>query len=72
MRFKVLKDGTLTDFTLLKPSREDCDKEALRVMKLSPKWIPAENNGKPVSCYYNLPITFNNIDIKDGKESASK
>jgi protein TonB len=34
------------------------DKEALRVVKLMPKWIPGKLNGKPVKVKYVLPIKF--------------
>lgn len=35
------------------------DKEALRVVKLMPKWIPGKQNGKPVKVKFMLPIKFN-------------
>jgi len=34
------------------------DKEAIRVVKLMPKWIPGRQNGKPVCVIYNVPIRF--------------
>lgn len=72
IRFAVRKDGSLSDFKILKSGGKECDEEALKVLKLSPKWIPAEINGKTVNCYFNLPVTFSFIDEKDGKENASK
>jgi hypothetical protein len=35
-----------------------CDREAIRVVKKMPKWIPGKQNGIPVNVYYYLPITF--------------
>ena len=32
--------------------------EAIRVMKLSPKWIPGKQDGKPVRVLYSLPISI--------------
>ena len=35
-----------------------CDEEALRVMKLAPKWQAGKQRGKPVRVRMILPITF--------------
>ena len=32
--------------------------ESIRVVKAMPKWKPGTNKGKPVRCYFNLPIMF--------------
>ncbi len=52
--------GAISNVTLRKgmPDCEQCDKEAIRVVKNMPNWIPAKNNGKPVDSYFNLPIVF--------------
>ena len=34
------------------------DKEAVRVVKSMPRWIPGTQDGKPVNVEYTLPITF--------------
>lgn len=34
------------------------DQEALRVMYLMPKWKPGKVNGKNVSSYYRIPVSF--------------
>ena len=34
------------------------DAEALRVVKLMPRWIPGEKDGKPVGVWFELPIIF--------------
>ncbi|UPT67114.1 MAG: energy transducer TonB [Sphingobacteriales bacterium JAD_PAG50586_3] len=34
------------------------DKEALRVVKIMPKWTPGVQDGKNVKVKYNLPIKF--------------
>lgn len=46
---------------IITKSAQDCpefDQEALRVMYLMPKWKPARVNGKDVSSYYRLPVSF--------------
>ena len=35
-----------------------CDEEAVRVVKMMPKWIPAENDGEKVRVMFTLPINF--------------
>jgi len=56
--FIVEKDGRLTNFKVARKLYPIFDDEALRVMKLSPKWIPGKVNGKPVRCRHTIPINF--------------
>jgi hypothetical protein len=35
-----------------------CDEEVIRVLKNMPKWIPGEDQYKPVNVYYRMPIVF--------------
>ena len=58
--FVVEKDGSLTNIQILKDIGYGTGKEAIRVLKLSPEWKPAELNGKKVRCSYSLPITLPN------------
>ncbi|MCC6187303.1 MAG: energy transducer TonB [Chitinophagaceae bacterium] len=34
------------------------EEEAVRVVKMLPRWKPGKNNGKPVKVYYQIPIRF--------------
>lgn len=56
--FVVEKDGTLTDIKVIRDIGYGTGKEAIRVLKSSPKWSPAEQNGKKVRCAYTLPISL--------------
>lgn len=56
--FMVEKDGSLTDFKAVKDLGYGLADEAIRVIKLSPKWIPGSENGKPVRVLYTMPITI--------------
>jgi protein TonB len=58
--FVVDKDGSVTDVSLYRGLKggAGCDKEALRVVKLMPKWSPGKQNGKAVKVRYILPINF--------------
>jgi len=58
IRFVVSKTGEVTDLKLLKGISPTCDKEAIRVIKSMPKWIPGKQNGNPVPVYFTLPIHF--------------
>jgi protein TonB len=56
--FVIEKDGSLTNIKVLKDIGYGTGKEAIRVLELSPKWIPGEQNGKKVRCTYSLPISI--------------
>lgn len=58
VRFVVSKTGEVTDLKLLKGISPGCDKEAMRVIKSMPKWIPGKQQGNPVPVYFTLPIVF--------------
>jgi protein TonB len=56
--FTVQIDGRLTSFKIEKSLGKVFDGEALRVMKKSPKWVPATKNGLPVKSKQFVPINF--------------
>jgi TonB family protein len=56
--FVIEKNGSLSDFKVIRGIGGGCDEEAIRVLKLSPPWKPGYSNGKPVRTSYTLPITF--------------
>jgi TonB family protein len=58
VQFTVNLDGTLSDFKILKGVTNDIDQEALRVMTLSPNWIPAIKRGISYKTNYTIPIFF--------------
>ncbi len=58
VRFVVEKDGSIGTVDILRSLSPNCDKEAVRVIKKMPKWIPGKQNGVPVRVYYNLPVRF--------------
>ena len=58
VRFVVKKDGTIGDAKVLKPIDPALDKEALRVVKSLPKFIPGKMNGHAVNCYFTVPVRF--------------
>lgn len=58
IRFVVSKTGVVSNVEVLRSLDSACDKEAMRVVKTLPKWIPGKQNGVNVPVYYTLPITF--------------
>ena len=56
--FVVEKDGSITDVRVVKSVDPSLDKEAQRVVKSMPKWIPGKQNGAPVRVKYTVPVTF--------------
>ena len=58
IRFVVDRSGNVTDVTVMRGLDPACDKEAVRVVKLMPKWIPGRQNGRTVPVYYTLPIVY--------------
>ena len=50
------KDGSLTDIKVVRDIGYGTGKEAERVLRKSPRWTPAEQNGKKVRCSYMIPI----------------
>lgn len=58
VRFVVSKTGEISDIQLMKGISPSCDKEAMRVIKSMPKWIPGKQHGNPVNVYFTMPIHF--------------
>lgn len=56
--FKVEKDGTIKEAAVKSGIGNGCDKEALRVINVMPKWIPGTKDGQPVAVEMALPIMF--------------
>ncbi len=56
--FVVEKDGSITDVRVVKSVDPSLDKEAARVVKAMPKWIPGKQNGSAVRVKYTVPVTF--------------
>ena len=70
--FIVNEDGTLSNIKIQKSSWEILDNEALRVVQLMPKWIPAQVDGKPKKEMVILPVLFNLKLIKDRTRLVDK
>ena len=58
VRFVVSKTGEIQDVTVLRGVDSSLDKEAVRVIKSMPKWIPGKQNGNNVAVYFTVPVMF--------------
>lgn len=58
LKFVVGKDGNISDIQVIRSLDPSCDREAIRVVKSMPKWIPGMQNGYPVAVYFTLPVLF--------------
>lgn len=56
--FVVDKDGSVTDVSIARGVDPLLDEEAMRAVRLMPKWTPGLLNGKPVKTKFNLPVSF--------------
>ena len=58
--FIIKKTGEVASIKTYKgiPGCASCDEEAMRVVKLMPKWIPGKQEGKSVDVQYILPVKF--------------
>jgi protein TonB len=56
--FVVNADGSVVDVEVVRGRDPYLDKEAVRVLKLLPKFKPGEQRGKPVRVKYNVPVYF--------------
>lgn len=56
--FVIEKDGSITNIKLLRDIGGGCGTEAVRVVKMMPKWKPGTQGGKPVRVQFNLPVKF--------------
>ena len=56
--FTVEADGSISNVKVLRDIGGGCGEEAVRVVKMMPKWKPGKQRGKPVRTQFNLPVTF--------------
>ena len=59
LQFVVDKTGQVGEVKILRSVSEELDAEAVRVVKTLPKFEPGRQDGKPVSVWYTLPVSFN-------------
>ena len=68
----VERDGTITNANVVRGVDPLLDKEALRVVNLSPKWKPGMQRGQAVRVKYTLPVMFRLGEASDNKEADTQ
>ncbi len=58
LQFVVQKDGSIGEVKVVRSKDPDLDREAVRVVKGMPKFIPGRMNGQPVNVWFTLPVRF--------------
>ncbi len=58
VRFVVSKDGSISSVTPETSLGYGMEQEAAKIIKKSPNWTPAQQNGSIVNAYRRQPITF--------------
>ena len=58
LQFTVEKDGSVTKVKVLRGVDPSLDKEAVRVVSMSPKWKPGKQRDRAVAVTYNFPVIF--------------
>lgn len=70
VRFIVERDGSVSNVEVAKGAEASLDKEAVRVVKMMPKWNPGKQNGKAVRVNFNVPISFKLQGSSSSKSST--
>ncbi|MBF1055272.1 MAG: energy transducer TonB [Prevotellaceae bacterium] len=56
--FIINKDGSIASPTIVQSVDPILDREALRVVKMMPRWKPGLQNGKPCRTMFAIPVNF--------------
>lgn len=57
-QFLIDENGKLTNISVIEGVDKILDKEAARAIRLSPDWIPAKKDGKPISLCVRMKVIF--------------
>ena len=58
LQFTVGADGVVRDVKVLRGVDPSLDKEAVRVVSMSPKWTPGKQRDRAVKVTYTFPVIF--------------
>ncbi len=71
-QFELDEKGYISNIKVAKSIHPLLDAEAVRVISIMPRWIPAKLNGEPVKTRYTIPITFRLDNDNDSTETNNK
>jgi TonB family protein len=58
VKFVVDEGGEISDVNVLRGLCEECDLEAIRIVRNMPNWLPATKHNKPIRSEVVIPIRF--------------
>lgn len=60
LKLTIWKTGEIKEIKVKRGVMDcpECDQEAIRLVRLMPKWIPGKVNGAAVNSYFMLPMVF--------------
>ncbi len=58
VKFVIFDDGRVGNIEVIKSVHPALDAEAIRIISEMPRWVPAQQRGKPVNCYFTTPFNF--------------
>jgi protein TonB len=58
LKMIIRENGEITGITVIRSLYEVFDKEAIRVVRLMPCFIPAKAGGRNVASYFVFPVSF--------------
>jgi TonB family protein len=61
VKFKITENGKIKHVKVIRSIHPIIDKEAIRIIKSMPNWIPAKSNNENIESEKVLPIIFINI-----------
>lgn len=70
IQFVVDRKGNISDIKPLTNHGYGMEKEVIRVLQKSPKWLPAIQDGRQVNAYRRQPVTF--VIIDEGRKKKRK
>ena len=56
--FVVERDGSISNVQVLRGIGGGCDEEAVRVVRMMPRWTPGKQLGRPVRVQFSMSIRF--------------
>jgi TonB family protein len=58
LKFTIDKEGNVIKAKIIKADKEYFNEEVMRVLKLTPKWVPGKKDGKSINVSITIPISF--------------
>lgn len=71
VQFVVDKEGNVSQIKALTKHGYGMEGEVIRILRKSPKWTPAKQDGRMVKAYRKQPVTFRIIEERKKKKNRA-